>query len=366
VKDSKYQVKSVRFVQAQSRMARDAIATAPQGEMDARSDSDRYDFDPNESYKEIVYSQDWKQGKSAEYFTYRADWDAIPREKRETDFPLHLDIETTNICNLRCPMCPRTILLAADEFSDLGFMTKSEYQDIIDQAVAAGVKSIKLNYLGEPLSHPDVIWQVAYAKEKGVLDVMMNTNASLLSEETGAELLKAGLDNLFVSFDAIDPEDFATQRTGTTIGKVIDNVYQFTLLRRRLRPSCQIRVSMVMYKDPKWVRQFEAMQAMWSHHVDALGYGYYVERDLHKQIYFPEVPSFHCAQPFQRMFLKYNGNVTICCVDDKDETIVGNWRDTPLQEIWKGDIYRSIRDTHACGRYYDMEMCRKCYMPHSR
>jgi radical SAM protein with 4Fe4S-binding SPASM domain len=366
VKDSKYEVKSVRFVEAQSRMARDAIARAPQGEMDARSAADPYDFDPNESYKEIVYSQDWKQHRPAEYFAYRADWDLIPREKRETDFPLHLDIETTNICNLRCPMCPRTIMLAADEFSDLGFMSKSEYQDIIDEAVALGVKSIKLNYLGEPLSHPDVIWQVAYAKEKGVLDIMMNTNASLLSEEMGTELLKAGLDNLFVSFDAIDPADFATQRTGTTIGKVIDNVYRFTTIRNRLRPSCQIRLSMVMYKDPKWAKQFEAMQAMWSQHVDALGYGYYVERDLHKKMYFPEVPNFHCAQPFQRMFLKYNGNVTICCIDDKDETIVGNWRENSLQEIWKGEIYRSIRSAHACGNYYDMEMCRKCYMPHSR
>ncbi len=365
MKDSKYQVKSVRFQQAQSRMARDAIAKAPQGEMDAKSDTDEYEFDPNESYKEIVYSQDWKQGKSAEYFAYRADWDEIPREKREINFPLNLDIETTNICNLRCPMCPRTILLAADEFSDLGFMSKSEYQDIIDQAVAGGVKSIKLNYLGEPLSHPDVIWQVAYAKERGILDVMMNTNASLLSEATGTELLRAGLDNLFVSFDAVDPEDFATQRTGTTIGKVIDNLYQFTLLRKRLRPSCQIRVSMVMYKDPKWLRQFEAIQTMWSRHVDAVGYGYYVERDLNKLIHFPEVSGFHCAQPFQRMFLKYNGNVTICCVDDKDETIVGNWRETPLQEIWKGEVYRSIRDKHARGRYYDIEMCRKCYLPHS-
>ena len=366
MKDSKYQVKSVRFFQAQSKLAREALAAAPQGEMDARTDHEAYDFDPNESYKEIVYSEEWKKDKPAEYYAYRAEWDAIPREKRETGFPLHLDIETTNICNLRCPMCPRTILLAADEFSDLGFMTKDEYRNIIDQAVDGGVKSIKLNYLGEPLSHPDVVWQVAYAKERGVLDVMMNTNASLLTENTGSELLKAGLDNLFVSFDAVDPEDFATQRTGTSIGRVIDNVYRFTLLRSNLRPSCQIRVSMVMYKDTKWQRQFEAMNVMWARHVDAVGYGYYVERDLTKQIYFPEVPGFHCAQPFQRMFLKYNGNVTICCVDDKDETIVGNWRNSSLKEIWEGDTYSAIRGMHARGRYYDMEMCRKCYMPHSR
>jgi len=39
-------------------------------------------------------------------------------------------------------------------------------------------KSIKLNYLNEPLAHKDAIWHVEYAKKKGVLDVMMNTNAT--------------------------------------------------------------------------------------------------------------------------------------------------------------------------------------------
>ena len=39
------------------------------------------------------------------------------------------------------------------------------------------MRSIKMNYLGEPLAHRDVAWQVAYAKKKDVLDVMMNSNA---------------------------------------------------------------------------------------------------------------------------------------------------------------------------------------------
>ena len=69
------------------------------------------------------------------------------------------------------------------------------------------------------------------------------------------------------------------------------------------------------------------------------------------------------AQPFQRMFLKYNGNVTICCVDDQDETVVGDWRLQPLHEIWHNQMYTEIRRLHADDEYYRMEMCRKCYLP---
>ncbi|MBP2316246.1 radical SAM/SPASM domain-containing protein [Azospirillum soli] len=325
--------------------------------------SPMYEFDPNETYKEIVYRDTWKTHRPPAYFEYRQLWDEVPRLRKELDFPIHLDIETTNICNLKCPMCPRTMLIERDEFSPLGMMTRDEFASIIDQGVAHGVKSVKLNYLGEPLAHQDAVWQVAYAKQKGVLDVMMNTNASLLRPAKAIELLEAGLDNLFVSFDAISPDLFEDRRVGTSIGRVIDNVYAFVKVRNERFPHVQVRLSMVMYDDPKWREQFEGMKIMWKHLVDAIGYGFYTERDPDAQGDFPEVPGFWCAQPFQRMFLKYNGNVTICCVDDKDETVVGNWREHPLATIWNGDAYRSIRRLHAEGHYYDMPMCRKCYLP---
>lgn len=329
----------------------------------ATSSEEPYDFDANETYHEIVYSDEWKTLRTKSYHDYREQWDEVPRNKTILPFPIHLDIETTNICNLRCPMCPRTVLLANDEFSTLGNITQDEYRKMIDEGVKHGLKSIKLNYLGEPMAHPDVVWQVAYAKEKGVVDVMMNSNGTLLTDKMAKDLLAAGLDNLFISFDAVNPADYEVQRIGTTIGKVIDNVYNFIKLRNERKPDCQVRVSMVMYKEPKWMEQFEAMKVMWKGLVDAIGYGYYVERDRNQQGEYPEVPGFHCAQPFQRMFLKYNGNATICCVDDKDETIVGNWREESLHDIWNGPAYKEIRELHGSGCYFKMEMCRKCYLP---
>lgn len=332
---------------------------------DEQPGASSYKFDANSTYKEEVYSENWKQHRPASYAEYRLLWDEVPRNKVELDFPIHLDIETTNICNLRCPMCPRTIMVENNTFSELGMMTREDYASIIDQGVDGGLKSIKLNYLGEPLAHRDVGWQVSYAKQKGVLDVMMNTNASLLDERRSTELLEAGIDNIFVSFDAISPDLFAQHRVGTTIGRVIDNVYRFVQLRNEKYPRVQIRLSMVMYDEPKWLEQFAALKVMWRGLVDAVGFGVYCERAPDKQGRYPEVPGFWCAQPFQRMFLKFNGNVTICCVDDKDETVVGNWRQQRLRDIWLSPQYRDIRKLHAEGQYYKMDMCKKCYLPFS-
>jgi radical SAM protein with 4Fe4S-binding SPASM domain len=341
-------------------------ATVGDAEGDVPSPSvsnELYEFSPNETYNEVVYSDAWRKHRSPAYFEYRRLWNDVPESKSESDFPIHLDIETTNICNLKCPMCPRTMLVERDEFSPLGRMTREDFASIIDQGMSHGLKSIKLNYLGEPLAHKDVVWQIDYAKKKGVVDVMMNSNATLLRPKLGAELLNAGLDNLFVSFDAVSPHLFADRRVGASIGRVIDNVYEFVKLRNAKFPQVQIRVSMVMYKEPKWFEQFEGLKIMWRDLVDAVGFGFYTERQPDAQGDFPEVPGFWCAQPFQRMFLKYNGNVTICCTDDKDEVVVGNWREEKLHTIWHGERYREIRRLHATGAYYQMGMCRKCYLP---
>lgn len=321
--------------------------------------------DANKTYQEVVFSTDWEKGRSDSYFEYRAMWDVVANDCRTLEFPLHLDIETTTHCNLKCPMCPRTIMIDKGTFGPaMAFMSISDFRNIIDQAVQHGAASIKLNYLGEPMLHKDIYRQIHYAKINGIIDVMMNTNGTALTPKNNRKLLEAGLDKLFVSLDAANPKDFATQRVGASLGQVIDGLYDFIQQRNSINPGCQVRISMVMYDDPKWLDQFKALQIMWKGLVDAVGYGFFNEHtsDDGRQEY-PEVPGFRCSQPFQRMFLKMNGNVTVCCVDSADEWIMGNWRRTNLKDIWLGDFYENFRRMHRDGHYYDAGMCRKCYLP---
>jgi radical SAM protein with 4Fe4S-binding SPASM domain len=317
----------------------------------------------NFNANEIIYSKKWESYRDEEYFDYRKKWAEYPQKRIVSDFPLHLDIETTDLCNLKCPMCSRTII---DEYQDATksrFITKDEYISIIDQAVEHGVKSIKLQYLGEPLMHKDVIFQVEYAKQKGICDVMFNTNAVLLTKEMSEGLLKAGLDKLFISFDAVNPKLYEQQRVGTTMGKVIDNIYNFVKLRDELSPKTFVRLSMVMYEDPIWKKQFDAMKVMWDGIVDALGYGIFNERDKEKRVEFEIVDGFVCEQIFQRMMLKCNGNVSICCTDEYDAFKIGNWREEKLYDLWNSKKYQQIRENHINNKYHVYETCRKCFQP---
>ena len=66
--------------------------------------------------------------------------------------------------------------------------------DLIDQAAKLKIPSIKFNWRGEPLLHPKLPEFINYAKEKGILETIINTNATQLKEGLAEELIKSGLD----------------------------------------------------------------------------------------------------------------------------------------------------------------------------
>ena len=123
-------------------------------------------------------------GLNLKYRLYRLRWNWAPKLRYVTRYPTHIDFETTNKCNLRCVMCAREFMEANKGEIDFDLFKK-----VIDEAAGNGLKSIKLNWRGEPLIHPKVPEMVEYAKNKGVIEVMFNSNGILLTKELSRKLI---------------------------------------------------------------------------------------------------------------------------------------------------------------------------------
>ena len=191
----------------------------------------------------------WLSFRDERYLEYRRLWAERAAIGEPGEFPLHLDIETTNHCNLKCTMCPRTRYLAAGDWSwspqGLGRMDFALYSRLIEQAAAGGAYSVKLNLLGEPLLHPDLLRQVALASGRG-LYVQLNTNAMLLTSEISRNLLEAGLDDIFFSLDSPYREKFENIRVGACFETVVNNIAEFVRLKNEVgRHHVQTRAAMV-------------------------------------------------------------------------------------------------------------------------
>ena len=59
------------------------------------------------------------QSQDARYLEYRRRWMENPKNFMVEDFPIHLDIEVTNRCNLKCTFCDKLPYLKPEDFGFL-------------------------------------------------------------------------------------------------------------------------------------------------------------------------------------------------------------------------------------------------------
>jgi len=161
----------------------------------------------------------------------------------EVPYPNLVMLETSSFCNLRCPMCPRTIGkspsagASGQEFGNL----KMDLLDCLDN-LFRNTRSIVLSWFGEPLINKHVSEIVRRIKGYD-LQTHITTNGMLLTAQVAEELVRAGLDNLAISMDAAHPETFRHLRAGADLESVKANILNLNRIKRRLgsaKPHLQV------------------------------------------------------------------------------------------------------------------------------
>jgi radical SAM protein with 4Fe4S-binding SPASM domain len=128
-----------------------------------------------------------------------------PRGSTIESGPKVIFIEITNRCNLVCQTCPRTFFqreplksLNLDAFISIG-----EQFPQMQRALLHGI--------GEPLLNRDLPQIIRYLKNRNV-EVIINSNGTLLSERWQRDLIESGLDQYRCSIDGATDETYARIR----------------------------------------------------------------------------------------------------------------------------------------------------------
>jgi cyclic pyranopterin phosphate synthase len=111
-----------------------------------------------------------------------------------------LRLSLTARCNLACPYC------LPDGQEPPGLLTLEQRRTVVQAAVALGAQSLRLTG-GEPLLHPqleNLIEAVQPLRAKGLREIALTSNGTLLSANRSRALREAGLDRLTLSLDGAD------------------------------------------------------------------------------------------------------------------------------------------------------------------
>lgn len=288
-----------------------------------------------------------------DYQQYRKKWKEWPEKFETSGFPLHLDIEPTNACNLRCPFCATT----HNKYKK-GFMEEKIWKKILDEAGENNLYSLKFTYRGEPLLHRELPKMVKYAKDVGVMDVYFNTNAVLLNNTLIKELIDAGLDRISISFEGFNKETYEKYRVGSDFTKVVRNIELLKSIREESGSrNPLIRVQSVLV--PELQGKEENYATFWSTRADEVAY-----LDMKNEEKNPDhrgtIYDWACSMLWQRMTITWNGDILPCVHDIFGWMKFGNISDMSIKEAWNCAHEVTFRDLHRLGNAHKIPACDRC------
>ena len=126
---------------------------------------------------------------------------------RARRLPDIVQIESTNLCNAKCVFCPRDEMHRRQ-----GVMDMDLFKKVVDECAALGITHVRVHNYGEPFLDRQLVEKVRYAKQKGITEVGMISNGSLITEEIARGMIDAGLDAINISVDAAGKEVFERTR----------------------------------------------------------------------------------------------------------------------------------------------------------
>lgn len=292
------------------------------------------------------------------------------------DTPFLVDFHISNVCNFKCNYCMNSSPKEVYDCSGLRreFMTMETFQLAVDQLkeFPRKIKQTSLDGIGEPLLNRNLPEMIKYLKAANVSqNIMVITNASVLTKELSEKLLRGGLDVLRISLQGLSAEQYwKTSQARIDWDSFYENIKYFS----EIRGNCKLKVKIAdtalngKEDEQKFYELFgDICDAVGVEHIyDAfanIGKNYDIEFvETEKNRFGHDIISIKtCWFPFIRMDMRSDGTFANCC-----NSLFGfekNIREASIYEQWNGADMNKMRMDFLRHRIESYGPCQKCNIP---
>lgn len=269
-------------------------------------------------------------------------------------------IESTNHCNLKCPMCPQPTMKRPKGFMDFELFKKIIVEN------KRYIEDVGLHHFGEALIHPKIVEMVEFASANDIY-VGFSTNVALLKRELSTRLLKAGLRWINLDFDSFDKATFEKFRVNAKHEQVLKNINDFLAEKEALKSKVEVTVQMIRFDDNKaeYERFFREWRKKGVNHVHLQKYITYDKNvksvaTLVKDEKIKASCHRMCYYPWRNVVVLWDGRVVPCCGDYEGRYIIGSLEEKTLMQIWNSDKMVALRQNHIDNDFSNNELCKNC------
>lgn len=282
------------------------------------------------------------------------------RVPEEIDFPKVVLIDNISYCNLKCSMCFHKEMKRPS-----GIMEWDLYKKIIDEIAENNPDAqIWITFFGEGLMLKDLPERVKYARDKGLSNIILNTNGNLIKTATSKKLIEAGLNGFYVGIDAFKPETYEQIRVGGKLEKVRNGVLEYKkLLEEYGKPDQTVVVQFVemdinaaeLDNFVKFWHDENGIQCKVRPMVSWAGKAGMQATNLQET-----EDRLPCYWAMNTINITDIGDVALCSVDLDCASPMGNVVNSSIKEVWNASL-KEFRTDQREGNWDKLPpMCQEC------
>ena len=306
-------------------------------------------------------------------------------EKYRSEEPVIYNIETTNACNMRCRMCPRTTMMTRKiETLDLDVFKKivdqirpfaddewEDWQAFVERKYRIGREDMSENHFflyiipkvlvlhgyGDPLLDKKMPAKLKYLSKKGIPSYFSCNPANINIEKT-IQMFENGLGYVKFSIESVD--DLLHKKIrgeASNFSQSYQKILRLLDEKKKHNYRTIIVITMLDLKRTDQQKEFGRLKSAFE------GKDVYIYLKSQDQQWYEDknegTNSIHwqefCQFPWSSMTIKSNGEATECVADFNNEIILGDASKESLYDIWNGQKYAQLRKNH-----FDMKPGIKC------
>ncbi len=287
--------------------------------------------------------------------------------------PVHVTIEPTNSCNLRCPVCETG---NGSLGRRKGMLDPDVYREFIDK-IAPTTSVLMYYFMGEPLLNKHSYDMIRYAREKG-LYVETCTNGDFINAEG---VIYSDVNEISIQIGGMTQETHEKYRVRGNLERIMKNVDELLERRRKAENSnVQINVGFVVMKHNEH-EVTEFMQWAQRKGIDRANvidpcvrsvsegrqllpedrrYWFYDEEAFNRGILKPKVlPDNECTWIWNSVVVNVDGTVVPCCRDPRGKHVFGNAFEHSLHDIWNNEAIQDFRRKVIVAQG-EIDICKLC------
>lgn len=305
---------------------------------------------------------------------YEKDFLIEKFEEFRSKEPIIYNIETTNACNMKCIMCPRTTMMTRkietlnqDVFDTISKQLRpwtpvewEKWQSFVESNYKINRNDMSENHFflhiipkvmvlygyGDPLIDKYLSKRIITLREQNIPSYI-SCNPSNINVERNIQIFQEGLGYIKYSIETTD-DAFHKQIRGehSNFNDSYKKIIQMLDEKEKKNLDTNIVITMINLNNK--TQNFEKLKEKFK------GMNVYIYCKSQDQKWYQdkkeETASIHwsefCQFPWSSMTIKSNGEVAMCVQDYNNEIILGDSNTEKLSDIWNGEKYLKLRQNH--------------------